>query len=35
MRNPNGEGIFKGIGLKKWVPLEIDAKDINSINSLL
>lgn len=35
MRIPNGEGIFKGIGLKKGVPLEIDAKDINSINSLL
>jgi hypothetical protein len=35
MRIPNGEGIFKGIGLRKWVPMEIDTKDINSINSLL
>lgn len=35
MRIPNGEEIFKGMGRKKLVRLEIIAKVINSINSLL
>lgn len=33
MKIPNGEGLFKGIGHKKYVRLEIIAKVINSINS--